>query len=187
MNIIVPPGILGAITVPGSGVGVTVNAGSLDIVRIQGVHINTGGVSTTGLRTQGLCCKRLELKDVDIDGLVTGVDLPVDTRMVADSLRISDFTTGIWLHGAGTASTGTMKVAFTNLVMYGGNTGAKVDEGAMYSTNGTGFYISVPFLFANETLVSGCTTAPFTTSTYCGSGTDNRNGMMLNYTLCASP
>ena len=189
VNIIVPPGILGAITVPGSGVGVTVNAGSLDIVRIQGVHINTGGVSTTGLRTAGVCCKRIELKNVEITGVSTGIDLPVDTRMSAENLKISDFGTALYAHGGTNAATTTMKVYLLLPVIEGGTIGLKFDEGALYTYNGAAAYITIPYQYANETFVSGCTpTNPFTLAIYNGNGSDSRNGInSWDYTACQSP
>ena len=188
VNIIVPPGILGAITVPTSGFGVTVTAGSTDIVRIRGVHFNAGGINATGLKVTA-APKRLELEDSEIDGMSTGIDLPVDTRMYANNVKLSDFGTAVYLHGSSAVASSLMKVTFMNSTLVGGTTGFKVDAGSLIASYVYGFYITQPYAYQNETHVSGCVpNSPFSYYSYLGAGSDLRNGgNPFDYSGCQSP
>ena len=44
-----------------------------------------------------------------------------------------------------------MKVFLVNLSLFGGGVGVKVDEGAVYVTEGRAAYITTPYIIASET------------------------------------
>ena len=188
VNIVVPPGIMGAVTVPTSGFGVTITAGSTDIIRIRGVRFNASGINATGLKVTG-APKRLELDDVEMAGFSTGIDLAVDTRMFANNIKLTDFGTAVYLHGSTVVSTSQMKAAFMNSYLIGGTTGFKVDAGVLITSFCYGYFISVPYAYLNETHVSSCTpNNPFSYWSMDGTGTDLRNGAgPYDYSGCQNP
>lgn len=187
VNIIVPPGILGAITVPTAGTGITINAPSTDVVRVRGVHINAGGSNTIGVLVTTTAPKRVELNDLEIDGLAIGIDVAVDSRLYANNLTISDFSTGVWIHGAGVVPTSIMKVFVQNSNLVGGTTGFEVDEGALGTSYVYGYYIQSGWLIGDNTHVSGCTPQnPYSYRNFTGFGTDSRNNAN-DFTACQSP
>jgi hypothetical protein len=191
INILAPAGILAGVTqtTPFTS-AIAISASSGDVIRLQGLHLVALGSNITGISVG--TCKRLEVKDLEVENFNTALDLPTDTRVLIEGLKISAFNTAVWAHGTASA-TSNMKVFIFNTTITGGNVGVKVDGGSVIMSRSDSqanrmSFVGIAYQFANETAVSGCTEVNLgQNGEFNGAGTDLRNGMALNYTACQAP
>ena len=174
ISVIANEGVTAGIVASASGNGVTVNAGSTDVVRLNNLQIFSGGnAGTTGIKiTGGL---RTEIKSSTINDCKYGIWATADSRVFVDQVKISGFQDGagggigIWSDGT-TTLTSTMKFLVTATKIIGGDLGFKVAGG--------GFWMNVNF--DPENVIAFTTSAYNVAATAFSSCTTNANFFPFN-------
>ena len=148
IHVVAPAGFTAGIIAAASSAGVTINAGSTDIVQLHNIYIASGGnPGTTGVLVTG--GGRAEMKGLLIHGCKYGIRAQSDgTHLMIQNTRITEFTDGagggigIWSNSQ-TNVTGTslMRIAVTDTSLVGGDTGVKVDGGGFMMKDADRNYI----------------------------------------------
>jgi len=141
INIIAPDGVYGVLTslAPANDV-LTVAAGLGDVIRIRGLNIlSTDPTQGFGVNIHNV--KRLELRDMNISNVGTGIKISQNVKVDIDNLKISETTTGIWSIGTNTpAGPGSvspvLRVVVQNTKIIGTGIGVKLDSGSFYMMYG---------------------------------------------------
>jgi hypothetical protein len=184
VNIVVPPGIFGAMTpaTPGT-IALQIalpTATTNDVVRIDGLQILGSGAANAQIGVSVGNCFRAHLSNMKIKNVGYPVKVVADVRVSLKEIDASEFLDGLWTTGVNTdANTTTLKVFAVGCSFIGGQVGIQGDTGIIevFDTN-SGLngnrmaFMSVSSYVAG-THVSTCSSFP--SCYFCGTSNDTRN------------
>lgn len=194
VNIIVPDGIYAAIsTLFNNQNGITISAGINDVVRIKGLNVLGVDTGSTGIGIYVGVAKRVELDNLQISRIATGVKVVNDTRVHINRLYITETNIGIWSIGSQTpaavngAFAPPLKVSIMNTRIIGTGTGVKVDSGSIMMVQGNTIAHATTITYTIASIVTNCSQISLNSNSdsnvYFNNNTgtqDGRNGMNNN-------
>jgi hypothetical protein len=133
VNIVVPPGIFGAMTptTPGT-IALNIAAAGTDTIRVDGLQILGSGVASSQIGVSVGTCARADLSRMNIKSVAYPIKVIADARVFIQSVEASVFSTGIWLTGVNANPvTTTLKVFVVGSSFTFGTLGVQADTGAI--------------------------------------------------------
>jgi hypothetical protein len=121
INIIAPDGIEAGIAVPSGGTGVTITAGTNDVVKLRGITISGGGTGATGINyTSGgqLIVKNCTVRDMQSYGIHAS-----GNKMIISDSQIAQISSYAILFDSATTES---RLDFYHLEVYGSASGVRV-------------------------------------------------------------
>lgn len=170
VNIVVPPGIFGAMTpaTPGT-IALNIAAGSSDVVRIDGLQILGTGAANAQIGVSIGNCLRTHLSHMKIKSVGYPVKIVADVHASVEEVDASEFLYGLWAAGVNTdPTTTTLKLVVVASSFIGGQVGLQADTGVIQMADGYNYGMNgnrVAFLtvasFVASSHVSTCSTFTF--------------------------
>jgi hypothetical protein len=172
VNIVAPDGVYGVLTslVPGNDV-VTIAAGLGDVIRIKGLNIlSTDPTQGYGVNVQNV--KRLELQDMTISNIGTGIKISQNVKVHINNVKITETGNyGIWSIGTNTpagpgSASPVLRVVVENTKIIGTGIGVKLDSGSFFmGTNSEISWASVD-VYQIKGTVPSCSSISLTNAYY---------------------